>query len=158
MSQRTATQKLVLRRVLQPYWRLQRSLTMGAQGVIIDGEGRVLLVRHTYKPGWCFPGGGVEKGETVLTALGREMAEECGVVIDGAPELWGIYSNTRAFPNDHVVLFVIRQWHRTHVPAPNNEIAAQDFFVPSPPPEGCDGATARRLAEVFGSGARDEMW
>lgn len=158
MMQRSTAQRLVLRRVLQPYWRLQRSLTLGAQGIIVDPNQRVLLVRHTYKPGWCFPGGGVEKGETVLTALGREMMEECGVVIDGPPELAGIYSNGRAFPNDHVALFIVRQWHQTHVPAPNSEIAAQAFFPANSVIEGCDPATARRLGEVFAGATRDEQW
>jgi ADP-ribose pyrophosphatase YjhB (NUDIX family) len=158
LNARTATQKLVYRRLFQPYWRMQRGLTMGAQGVVIRDDNAVLLVRHTYKPGWCFPGGGVEKGETVLTALTRELQEECGVVIDHAPELYGIYSNNTNFPGDHVVLYVVRHWHRTHVPEPNNEIAAQDFFPVSPVPDDCAPATARRLAELFSSAPRAEHW
>ncbi len=158
MSSREAAQKFIYRRLMQPVWRFQRSLTLGAQGVVIDGEGRVLLVRHTYKPGWCFPGGGVEKGETVLTALTRELHEECGVAVDGTPDIFGIYSNARNFPGDHVVLFVVRNWHRTHVPAPNSEIEAHDFFAVRPPPSGCAPATERRLDEVFGVAVRDPLW
>jgi ADP-ribose pyrophosphatase YjhB (NUDIX family) len=158
MSQREGFQKFIYRRLMQPVWRFQRSLTLGAQGVVINPDGRVLLVRHTYKPGWCFPGGGVEKGETVLTALARELHEECGVVVDGPPELYAIYSNERNFPGDHVALFLVRHWHRSHVPEPNSEIAAQDFFGCQPSPEGSAPATARRLAEIFGGAARDELW
>lgn len=158
MSQRDAAAKLVYRRLMQPYWRLQRGLTMGAQGIVLDAEGRVLLVKHTYKPGWCFPGGGVEKGETVQTALTRELSEECGVEMTGPPELFSIYSNGRNFPNDHVVLYVVRHWRRTHVPSPNSEISAQDFFAPSPLPPDTAPATARRLAEVLDHAPRDEYW
>ena len=158
MNERATAKSLVVRRLLQPIWRLQRSLTLGAQGIVLDADGRVLLVKHTYKPGWCFPGGGVEKGETVVTALTREMHEECGVEIAGTPELFGVYSNCRAFPNDHVVLYVIRQWRRTHVPAPNSEIAAQDFFVPAPLPSDTAPATARRLTELLSGGPRDDYW
>ena len=158
MSQRTAAQKLVYRRLLQPFWRMQRGLTMGAQGVVIRDDNAVLLVKHTYKPGWCFPGGGVEKGETVMTALTRELVEECGVVRVGPPELFGLYSNDRNFPNDHVVLFLVRSWHRTHVPEPNSEIMAQDFFSPSALPDECAPATLRRMAEVFSAAPRDEFW
>jgi 8-oxo-dGTP pyrophosphatase MutT (NUDIX family) len=158
MSQRNAAQKLVFRRLLQPYWRMQRGLTMGAQGIVVRDDNAVLLVQHTYKPGWCFPGGGVEKGETVMTALTREAHEECGIVVGGLPELYGIYSNNANFPNDHVALFIVRSWTRSHVPEPNNEIMAQDFFPVDAPPADCAPATVRRLAEVFGGAPRDELW
>lgn len=158
MSQRTAAQNFLLRRILQPVWRLQRSLTLGAQGVVIDEQGRVLMVRHTYRPGWCFPGGGVEKGETVHVALTRELQEECGVIIDAPPELFGVYSNETHFPGDHVVLFVVRHWHRSHIPAPNNEIADQNFFAPSPIQSDWPDATKRRLDEIFNAAPRAQTW
>lgn len=158
MTQRRAVQNFVVRRLFQPVWRIQRSLTLGAQGIVMDADDRVLLVRHTYKPGWCFPGGGVEKRETVMTALTRELHEECGVVIAQTPELFGVYSNEHAFPGDHIVLFVVRNWHRTHVPAPNNEIEAQDFFAHTALPENCAVATGRRLAELFSSVERSQFW
>lgn len=48
-----------------------------------DGQGRVLLVRHSYgSKAWAFPGGGMKKGEDVLVAAAREFAEElrCGLL------------------------------------------------------------------------------
>lgn len=158
MSQRSAAQTFVVRRLFQPMWRLQRALTLGAQGIVLAADNRVLLVRHTYKPGWCFPGGGVERRETVMTTLGRELQEECGVVIDQTPELFGVYSNERVFPGDHVVLYVVRHWHRTRIPAPNAEIEAQDFFAAIPPPAGCAPSTLARLSELFSGAARAEHW
>jgi 8-oxo-dGTP pyrophosphatase MutT (NUDIX family) len=145
-------------KLLQRYWRHARGLTMGVQGVVLDASGRVLLVRHTYRPGWHFPGGGVEKRETVHDALARELAEEAGVEIKGTPELFGVYSNFLYFPGDHIVLFVVRDWHRTHVPEPNREIAEQGFFGPRELPAGIQQATGARIREVLDGEPRSGSW
>ena len=51
-----------------------------AAGLLVtDGEGRVLVVKPTYKPGWEIPGGVVEAGETPPDAAEREGREELGV-------------------------------------------------------------------------------
>ena len=153
MSRRT----LVVRG-LQRYLRLSRGLTLGAQGAVIDADNRVLLVRHGYRPGWHFPGGGVEKNETVELALRRELSEEAGVEIDGTPELFGIYANFKFFPCDHVVLYVVRNWQRPVVPKPNAEIAESGFFAADALPEGTTKATRARVLEVLQGGQREPNW
>jgi len=144
--------------VLQPYWRMTRSLTLGAQGVVLDGAGRVLLIRHTYRPGWHFPGGGVERNETVRTALSRELHEEAGIELDGDPDLHGMFANFRAFPSDHIALFVVRAWRQPVVPTPNSEIAEQGFFARDALPEGTIAPVQRRLAEIVDGIQRAETW
>jgi 8-oxo-dGTP diphosphatase len=52
---------------------------MGAGAVIVDNEGRVLLVNPTYKPEWEIPGGAVELDESPAQACRREIAEELGL-------------------------------------------------------------------------------
>ncbi|MGB3021956.1 MAG: NUDIX domain-containing protein, partial [Methyloceanibacter sp.] len=95
-----------LTKVLRPFWRMRRGLTLGAQGVVIDDDNRVLLVRHSYRPGWFFPGGGVEWGETIETALERELEEEVGVSLTTPASLHGVFANFTNFPGDHIAVFV----------------------------------------------------
>ena len=52
--------------------------------VILDGD-RVVLVKRAHEPlkgEWSLPGGAVELGESLETALAREVAEETGLAID----------------------------------------------------------------------------
>jgi ADP-ribose pyrophosphatase YjhB (NUDIX family) len=148
----------LLIKALQRYWRLKRGLTMGAQAAVLDDSGRVLLVRHSYQPGWHFPGGGVEKGETVAHALMRELDEEVAIRPSGAPELFGIYANFERFPGDHIALFVVRDWERARPWRRSLEIVEQDFFAAGALPEGTAPGTRRRVAEVLGTTPRSTMW
>ena len=150
-------QKLALKAV-QRYWRLRRAMTLGAQGMVLDDQGRVLLVRHGYRPGWHMPGGGVETGESAENALLRELEEEVGVSVNGPPQLFGIFTNFTSFPGDHILLFVIRDFARPRVPAPNREIEAQGFFDLASLPDGTTGGTRRRLAEVCNGVPKALIW
>src|SRR5258705_5257181 len=60
---------------------------VGVGAVIVD-DGKVVLIRRKYEPlkgHWSLPGGMVEIGEPLETALTREMQEETGLVVDVGP-------------------------------------------------------------------------
>ncbi|AZM63689.1 MULTISPECIES: NUDIX hydrolase [unclassified Streptomyces] len=61
--------------------------TVAAGVLLFDEHDRVLLVDPTYKPGWEFPGGVVERGEAPARAGMREVAEETGIQLDEVPAL-----------------------------------------------------------------------
>lgn len=147
----------VLRPVRQIYWRIQRPMTLGVRAVVTDERGAVLLVRHSYAAGWHLPGGGVERGETALAAVARELAEEGGVEALSAPVMVGLYANHASFPNDHVALYRIETW-RPCPPAPGDEIAERGFFALEALPEGVTPGTKRRLDEVFAGAAISAGW
>jgi len=147
-----------LTKVLRPFWRMRRGLTLGAQGVIIDGSSRVLLVRHSYRPGWFFPGGGVEWNETIETALARELEEEVGVSLTAPAQLHGIFANFTSFPGDHIALFVVRDWERTGDYRKLGEIAEAGMFAPQNVPEETDAGTRTRLAEIFDRSPISQLW
>ncbi len=77
-----------------------------AAGVLIVRDERVLLVKRAIPPGygkWTFPGGHVDRGETVEEAALRETLEECGAIAD-LGELLGLFS----YPGRPVVVAVYR--------------------------------------------------
>ncbi|MGW5328175.1 NUDIX hydrolase [Streptomyces sp. NPDC004014] len=61
--------------------------TLAAGVLLFDEQDRVLLVDPTYKPGWEFPGGVVERGEAPARAGMREVAEETGIELREVPRL-----------------------------------------------------------------------
>lgn len=136
---------------------ITRGMTMGVRAACFDGEGRVFLVRHSYLPGWYLPGGGVERGETVIEALHKEIREEGNLVATSTPELFHIYFNNNASRRDHVVLYRLNV-QQTSVRAPDWEIKESGFFDPDNLPEDATAATRRRLQELKGEVAASDYW
>lgn len=103
-------------------------LREGVRALILDAQGHVLLVRFDWEGlefadgFWANPGGGLERGETRLEAMQRELREETGLVVDTlGREVW---TKTAVFPMaqwdgqiDHVHL------HRTEHFDPTPELS-----------------------------------
>ncbi|MGN6577932.1 MAG: NUDIX hydrolase [Nocardioides sp.] len=89
--------------------------------VVVDPDGRLLLVRRGREPGaglWSIPGGKVEPGESRAEAVVRELAEETGL-----PVVVGDHVGTveRAAPGDDV--FVIHDYRAALAPGAGPESA-----------------------------------
>jgi ADP-ribose pyrophosphatase YjhB (NUDIX family) len=148
--------KPLLKFTLHPLFRLVRGQTLGVRGVVLEGDNKVLLVRHSYYPGWMFPGGGVEHDESLEAAVRKDLDEETGVKLHGRPELFGIYANFENFKGDHVALFIVRKWEK--VDRRCLEIAEHGFFEIDNLPQGTTMGTKRRLQEIFSSVEQSELW
>ena len=147
-----------LRRALHLYWRFARGLTIGVRGVVLDGSGRVFLVKHSYVDGWHLPGGGVERGETLRDALERELIEEGNIRLVDAPALHGIFFNPAGSRRDHIAVFVVKSFRQETPPQPGREIIEHGFFSPRALPEDTTLGTRRRLAELLDGVAVSERW
>ncbi len=147
-----------VRRLANVVFVAQRGMTLGVRGIVIDDQRRVLLVRHGYAPGWHFPGGGVERRETLHVALERELREEVAVTMTLEPRLLGIYSNFEVLPRDHVAAFVIPGFTRGEPPASSFEIREQGFFPLDALPAETTRGTRARLAELLEGVPIDRAW
>ena len=147
-----------LRRVLHLYWRFARGMTLGVRGVVLDGDDRVFLVKHSYVAGWHLPGGGVEVGETFLDALRRELAEEGRIEILGEPALQGVFLNSHVSRRDHVAVYLIRNFRHDRMPEPNREIIACGFFQPAALPAETTTGTRLRISEALEGSTPIATW
>lgn len=147
--------KLAAKTLQQPASRVLRGMTLGARVAVLDGDA-VMLVRHTYSPGWILPGGGVERGETLVQAALREIREEAGILGE-APQLHGIFSNEPSFKGDHVACYIVRKFSRIEW-KPSREIAEAKFFRYTQLPVDLTGGSRRRLAEIVDGVAISDMW
>lgn len=117
-------------RVLRAWWYLRRPSHRGAM-VAVWCEGRLLVVRQSYRPGLNLPGGSVVPGEPVELAARRELKEELGLT--AAPEaLVHVRDVVLRWEHrrDHVSFFELRL-DEMPTPLPDNrEIIEATFTSP----------------------------
>lgn len=135
-----------------------RRMTIGARMMLVDGD-HVLLVRQSYVRGWQFPGGGVEPGETALTAAMRETLEETGIQVLGQPRLFGVFHNNSGLSiRDHVCFYVADAFEEVHPFKPNAEIVEMGWFSRDALPEEMNDGARRRVEEYFAAAPPSQNW
>ncbi|HLP66329.1 MAG TPA: NUDIX domain-containing protein [Rhizobium sp.] len=155
-EKRGAAARLVTR-MLHGYFAISRGMTLGVRAACYDEAGRIFLVRHSYVPGWHMPGGGVERRETALQALSKELREEGNLEMTSPAQLFHVYFNTRVSRRDHV-LFYRANVLQTAPRKPDLEIVESGFFALHDLPHGVTPATQRRLRELSGEVPPDDLW
>ncbi len=70
-----------------------RPHSVSVAGVIVDDQGRALLIQRRDNGQWEPPGGVLEREETISEALQREVLEETGIRIAVPATLTGVYKN-----------------------------------------------------------------
>ena len=149
--------KIASKVALQPLYRQTRGLTLGTRTAVFDGENRVLLVQHSYGPGWLLPGGGVERGETIFDSAKREVREEAGIIAEEEPVLRGFCLNDGQFPGDHVAVLTLRKY--AQIPwKPSLEISHKRFFAVDRLPDGTTVGTRQRLDEIISNREIARHW
>ncbi len=78
--------RFIVRRVA-PSW------TAGAVAIVERDDGRWLMVKPVYRPGWSLPGGLLDRGETPEQAVVREFSEELGLAIVVESQPWVVYDS-----------------------------------------------------------------
>ena len=136
-----------------------RPITIGVRVLVLDQQGRLLLVKHTCNKGWHLPGGGVGRRETVRAGMQRELREEVHIECTGEPEMVPlIYHNPSFSPNDHVLLFIVKDWQSIQGLKASWEIEEFRFFELDSLPAGITPGTRRRIEEYKGESAFSEVW
>lgn len=146
----------IVQRLRRFYWWLVRPVTRGVRAIVVNQNGEIFLVTHTYQEGWFLPGGKNGKRESDENALRRELYDELGIQITSTPRRLGEYKNTYEYKKDTVVVFVVNSFSqetRRHF-----EVERYDFFKPEMLPKGTSPGTRRRIEEWLGKRQINDQW
>ncbi|WP_284057897.1 HAD-IIA family hydrolase [Thermalbibacter longus] len=128
----------------------------GVAAVVLDGDGRVLLVKRADNGRWGLPMGQVERGETVAEAVARELREEVGLEVR-VLRLVGVYSEPASqvfvYPSGEAVQFVtcclLCEISGGALRADDAEILDAAFFPPDALPDDLLSMHPRWLADAL---------
>ncbi len=87
---------------------LLRRPVVGVAMVAVREDGCVLFIRRADFGTWALPGGTLEWGETLRTAVERELREEAGAKLECIESVSGVYSRPDRDPRFHAVTIVVR--------------------------------------------------
>jgi 8-oxo-dGTP pyrophosphatase MutT (NUDIX family) len=128
---------------------------------IAGADRSVLLVRHSYRPGWCLPGGGLHRGEVPAVALARELREEVGLELTAPPRLFQVYLQSWFGMSDYPLLYLVdgdRGVRGTAQVTGELEILEVAWFPARALPADTDPGARRRIGEWLGDQTPAAGW
>ena len=130
----------------------QPRFTVSAGAVVVDAEGRVLLLKHVFRSGagWGIPGGFISKGEQPEEAIRRELKEETGLELE---ETRFAFARTLARTNHVEIIFRCRP--RGHAAARSIEINRLEWFALDRLPESLGRDQRYLIKRALGDGANE---
>ena len=126
------------------WWRVRRPRTFGVHAIVLSEAGRIILVRHTYVPGWRMPSGGRRESEPPADAILRELREEIGLLSSGPAEPIGAFDHILNHRRDHVDVFLVRD--ARYRPRRSLEIEAIAEFPLDALPDDLGASSRRQIA------------
>lgn len=124
------------------------------EAAVIDGEGRIMLVRRVDSGKWAMPGGFLEVGETPAEGAVRETLEETGVHCR-AKSLVGVFDSRLCGSTSphhlYQFLFLCEQSDQVKVRKPSHAIEVTDVgrFPEEGLPENMHPGHKTRIREAF---------
>ena len=131
-------------------------VAFGVSAILDDEAGRVLLVRHSYQPGWHLPGGGVGPAEPPADAILRELKEEVGLGESAEPELVGIFTRRIGWVTNVIALYRVKNARIAF--QKNAEILEIVWADPRALPDGTVRGARRRLTEWTNKTTPSPYW
>ncbi|MFI2790749.1 MULTISPECIES: NUDIX domain-containing protein [Streptomycetaceae] len=127
------------------------SAGVSAGAIVTDHEGRVLLVKPTYKPGWNLPGGHLDEGERPREACARELREEVGLDLEVGRLLVSAFISPPGRPAHAYYLFECGQLtagEEQSIRLQEGELSEYRFSAPDDIPESDIPPLARKMWEA----------
>ncbi|GHJ45631.1 NUDIX hydrolase [Catellatospora sp. TT07R-123] len=118
--------------------------SVSVAGVVIDEQGRALVIQRRDTGAWQLPGGVLELDETIEDGMCREVLEETGVEVR-AVRLTGVYKNMKL----GVVALVFLAERITGEPRPTDESVAVEWWTPDQVRERMSEAFAVRILDAL---------
>ncbi|HLO49562.1 MAG TPA: NUDIX hydrolase [Kamptonema sp.] len=100
-------------------------------------DGKIVLIRRRDNGLWALPGGMVDWGEDIPTAVRRELAEETGLELVKIGRLVGVYSAPDRDPRIHSICVVVEAQVQGEMQIQDTlEVSEVQAFLPTAIPKG----------------------